>query len=245
MTVSIGRTVIGWAVAAVLLATAGGLVGAFIAQRPDSEMLALQLRSERAARSQSFNEWEAQLQAAQRSTEHVQGDLVVERSARAELERNLVATQAELDRARDQLAFYEQLLPPGPQGSVALRAVDLQLQAGALRYRVLLMRSGKPGERFSGLLEFVAIGQQDGQEVTHILKPLLTAGQSPNGATVTGAQGTAGGGTDPAADALRLGFEQFQRSQGLLALPAGFAPQSVTVRVVEGSIVLASRRVDL
>ncbi len=236
MTVSVGRTVIGWVAAGALLATAGGLVGAFIAQRPDSEMLALQLRSERAARSQLVADWDAQLQAAQRRNEQVQGDLAVERAARAELERSLATMQAEIDRARDQLAFYEQLLPPGPQGSVALRAVDIQVQADALRYRVLLMRSGKPGERFFGALEFVASGQQDGNEVTHVLKPLLTTPQ-PGGAP--------GAGTDSVADALRLEFEQFQRSQGLLALPAGFSPRSVTVRVVEGGIVLASRRVDL
>jgi hypothetical protein len=38
---------------------------------------------------------------------------------------------------------------------------------------------------------------------------------------------------------------QFQRGQGLLALPPGFAPQSVTVRVLEGDIVLASKVVAL
>ena len=45
--------------------------------------------------------------------------------------------------------------------------------------------------------------------------------------------------------ALRLDFAQFQRGQGLLAIPPGFAPKSVTVRVLEGDIVLASRVVAL
>jgi hypothetical protein len=45
--------------------------------------------------------------------------------------------------------------------------------------------------------------------------------------------------------ALRLDFAQFQRGQGFLALPPKFAPKSVTVRVLEGDIVLASRVVAL
>jgi hypothetical protein len=44
---------------------------------------------------------------------------------------------------------------------------------------------------------------------------------------------------------LRLDFAQFQRGQGFLALPPRFTPRSVTVRVLDGDIVLASRVVAL
>ena len=51
--------------------------------------------------------------------------------------------------------------------------------------------------------------------------------------------------TEAQSAALRLDFAQFQRGQGFLALPPRFAPKSVTVRVLEGDIVLASRVVAL
>lgn len=243
MNVSIRVTLIGWFAAAVLLLGAGVLLGAFIAQRPDSDSAAMQLRSDRVAHAQVRSDFDLQLQSAQSRIDQVQSELVLERAARAELVKNLSASQKDLGELKDQLAFYEQLLPPGPQGSINLRAVDIVLQDRTLFYRVLLMRSGKPGERFNGKLQFIATGLTHGKEHTYSLSPLQTgvAGNA-SGQPSTGAM-SAGG--DAMADVLKLSFEQFQRSQGLLALPEDFEPKSVTVQVLDGDIVLASRRVDL
>ena len=243
MNVSIRVTLIGWFAAAVLLLGAGVLLGAFIAQRPDSDSAAMQLRSDRVAHAQVRSDFDLQLQSAQSRIDQVQSELVLERAARAELVKNLSASQKDLGELKDQLAFYEQLLPPGPQGSINLRAVDIVLQDRTLSYRVLLMRSGKPGERFNGKLQFIATGLTHGKEHTYSLSPLQTgvAGNA-SGQPSTGAM-SAGG--DAMADVLKLSFEQFQRSQGLRALPEDFEPKSVTVQVLDGDIVLASRRVDL
>ncbi len=239
---SVRGTLIGWFAAALLLVGVGALVGAFIAQRPGAESAALQLRSDRVAQSLARSEFEAQLQAAQSRIEQAQSEVVIERAARAELEKTLSDSQRDLGRLRDHIAFYEQLLPPGPQGAIDLRAVDIALQGRALSYRVLLMRSGKPGERFNGRLEFVALGRQKNKEVTLILSalqstsPTLVAGKDAQEKIVS---------PDASTELFKLDFEQFQRVQGMLAVPAGFEPQSVTVRVLDGDIVLASRRVDL
>ena len=158
MAVSVRRTLIAWFGAALLLVGVGALVGAFIAQRPGAESAALQLRSDRVAQSIVRSEFDMQLQLAQSRIDQAQNEVVIERAARAELEKNLAATQADLGRLKDHLAFYEQLLPPGPQGAIDLRAVDISLQGRELTYRVLLMRSGKPGEHFNGRLEFEAEG---------------------------------------------------------------------------------------
>lgn len=243
MSYSPRRTILAWVTGAVVLVGAGAFVGAYIAGRPSGEALALQIRSERAAHAQAVSDWEAQLQAAVRRAEQLQGELGVERAARIELERTLQKAEQDLGQMRDKLAFYEQLLPPGPQGSIDVRAFDVQRQPGALSFRVLLMRSGKPGERFSGSLQFVATGQHNGQPETLVLKPLQAQGKAggPAGASAGEAAVTA----DQAPDVLKLEFDQFQRSQGLLALPDGFSPQALTVRVVEGDIILATRRVDL
>lgn len=239
------RTIVAWVIGAVVLAGAGALVGAYIAGRPGSEVLALQINSERAAHKQAMAEWDAQLQTAFRRAEQASGELGVERAVRIELERNLRKAEQDLGQMRDKLAFYEQLLPPGPQGSIDVRAFDIQRQSGALGYRVLLMRSGKPGERFSGSLQFVAAGKRDGQSETLVLKPLQAQAATAPISGTPSAEGVATAVTDQAPDVLKLEFDQFQRSQGLLAVPEGFVPETVTVRVVEGDIILASRRVDL
>ncbi len=221
-------------------------MGAFIAQRPGAESAALQLRSDRMAQSVARGEFELQLQAAQSRIEQAQGEVLIERAARAELEKNLSISQTDLGKLKDQLAFYEQLLPPGPQGSIDLRAVDITVQGHALSYRVLLMRSGKPGERFNGRLEFIASGRENNKDATYVLSPLqsglLTNVPKPGSVQAQPVQSVV---KDAFADLLKLDFEQFQRSQGMLALPAGFEARTVTVRVLEGDIVLASRRVDL
>lgn len=243
MSATMRSTLIAWVAAAALLVGAGALMGGFIAQRPGAESAALELRSDRVAQVLVRSEFDTQLLSAQSRLEASQSEVAMERAARAELEKNLSATQIELGRLKDRMAFYEQLLPPGPQGSIALRAVDLELKEHALSYRVLLMRSGKSGERFTGMLQFVAKGLEAGKEVTYTLKP-LQARPADTAASLTEAMLTDSQ-SDRAAEILRLEFEQFQRSQGLLALPDGFDPKSVTVEVLEGGIVLVSRRVDL
>ena len=235
-------SLIGWFAAALLLVGVGALVGGFIAQRPGADAAAMQLRSDRVAQSLVRSQFEMQLQAAQSRIDQVQSEIMIERTTRTELEKKLSDSQRDLGRLKDNLAFYEQLLPPGPQGAIDLRAVDIALQGQALSYRVLLMRSGKPGERFSGRLEFIARGRQQNEEVTHVLSPL----QAASAQSVAGQESQVKSSvSESPSEWLKLDFEQFQRVQGMLAIPAGFEPQSITIRVLDGDIVLASRRVDL
>ena len=239
---SVRGTLIGWFVAALLLDGVGALVGAFIAQRPGAHAVAMQLRSDRVAQSLARGEFETQLQAAQLRIDQAQSEIAIERATRTELEKKLSDSQRELGRLKDNIAFYEQLFPPGPQGVIALRAIDIVLQGQALSYRVLLMRSGKPNERFSGRLKFVAHGRQKNEEVQYRLLPL----QSASSCAVAGQDAQGNSSLDESsAGLLKLDFDQFQRVQGMLALPLEFEPQSITVSVLEGDIVLASRRVDL
>ncbi|MEO6959746.1 MAG: DUF6776 family protein [Burkholderiaceae bacterium] len=119
-------------------------------------------------------------------------------------------------RAHDQLAFFEQLLPADPDGAVSIRAFELEQRGAALHYRVLLTRNASDGAAFDGLLRFSAKGVQDGKTVRLMLEP----GQA-------------------------LGFDQFRRSTGLLGLPSGFVPQSVTLDVLRAGKVYASRTVAL
>ncbi len=237
---SAGRTFFFWSVGALLLIVAGAAAGIFFTQRPSAEDVALHLRTERLAQAAIRGDFEAQIRDGQARSEQLRSELTIERSARAELEKNLKQLQLELGRTKDHLAFYEQLLPPGPQGSIAMRAVELERNGVNLNYRVLLMRSGKPGERVSARLQFVASGVLAGKEVEVKLLPLQAV---PDQNVASASLGS--GAAIEVADSLKLSFEQFQRSQGVLAVPADMKVKFVTVQVLDGDIVLASRRVDL
>ncbi len=237
---SAGRTFVFWSGGALLLIAAGAAAGIFFTQRPSAEVVALHLRTERLAQATIRSELETQIRDAQIRNEHLRNELTIERSARAELEKNLAQLQVELGRSKDHLAFYEQLLPPGPQGSIALRAVELERNGTNLNYRVLLMRSGKPGERVNARLQFVAAGMLGDKETELSLLP-RQAVPDPNAVST----GAIPGVTPELTGSLKLSFEQFQRSQGVLAVPSDMKVKFVTVQVLDGDIVLASRRVDL
>lgn len=235
------KTFVFWVLGALALIAAGMFAGVFLTQHSGPSSLEMRLRTQQAAQAQMRTELEAQLTEAQARTQQVRNELTIEQAARAELEKSLAAIQEELGRTKDHLAFYEQLLPPGPNGAIALRAVELEKQSKALAFRVLLMRSGKPTERFTGRLQFVATGKKDGKEVTEVLQPLQSIAKD---ATANSPLNTLGAATSDQ-DSLKLSFDQFQRSQGVLALPEGFEPSAVVVNVLNGDIVLASRKVDL
>jgi len=259
----------------VLLLVLGGLLVACVMQGPSTGAQRLQLRTERAALEQERSELEAERTQTSSQFNQAQRALLTERAMRVELEKILANVQLELGRTQDQLAFFEDLLPPGPQGALDIRAVDVRQHAEGLHYRVLLMRSGKAVKHFVGALQFVAKGycrgDVDTSEQTVILQPLLGApaqavqqglveqsqlalaqqAASQRGETQRAqlqqaqAQRPEVQQTEAQQAALRLNFAQFKRGQGLLAIPPGFAPTSVTVRVLEGDIVLASKVVAL
>lgn len=154
--------------------------------------------------------------AARATLDAAYGQLAIERSTRRGLETALQQAQIELGRARDQLAFFEHLLPADPGADVSIRAFELEKQGSALQYRILLTRNASDGASFEGRLRFSAKGLQDGK-VVHIT---LESGKA-------------------------LDFNQFRRSIGLLKLPTGFVPQSVTVDILRAGKVRASHTVAL
>jgi hypothetical protein len=244
-----------WVLGGMLMVVLSGLWVAYLTQGPVIGAQQLRLRTERAALLQERFELEAERSQAESHFNQTQRALVTERAQRLELEKILANVQTELGRTQDQLAFFEDLLPPGPQGGLDIRAVDVVPHAEGLHYRVLLMRSGKATKPFVGALQFVAKGhcREAGLITvqTIILQPLL-AGPVPQNEVALGTQSEyaktpslAPQQTEDQQAVLRLEFVQFQRGQGLLALPPGFDPQSVTVRVLGGDIVLASRVVAL
>lgn len=208
-----------------------------VVQAPSVVITAEQIAAQDAAVRQS--QAESRFLRAQLDT--ADGEIAVERAARKELEVQLASSQDELGRVRDRLAFFEQLLPPGPEGVVEIRGAEVVRDGQGLKYRVLLMRSGRNGGApFDGALRFQAVGLLKGDTVSVDLAPMQFTSADLSDEKAASKDDAAAEGSS-----LALKFDQYQRSEGVLALPEGFVPDTVTVSVLEGTTVRASRTIKL
>ncbi|AZG10451.1 hypothetical protein EGT29_22680 [Pigmentiphaga sp. H8] len=164
--------------------------------------------------------------------------LEIERAAKDQFAADLRAAQKEMGDMRNDLAFFDQLIPMDPrQAQVNIRSAELERQGELLRYRVLLMRGGRPSGEFSGRLQFSASGVRAGTSTTIDLHPFSVPTEALAGEVAPV--------VPPATDPLAVRFRQYQRAEGSLAVPAGFVVRSVTVRVVEGGVVRSQSTVNL
>ena len=220
----------------VMVALCVGAVAGYGYARHEHHTQRLESANQQAALRSALAARDTEALALRGQLDGIAGELAMERGARDEMQRELGKVQSELGEARDQLAFYEQLVPTGPQGQVDVSGAELERAGQALRYRVLLTRNSRSDAYFDGRLQFEASGVLDGKPATLSLEPMRV---EPDGALDTNKAEQDDRGL------LSLRFARFQRSQGLLALPPGFDPKSVVVRVLEGDAVRASRKVDL
>ncbi|MFT0851424.1 DUF6776 family protein [Achromobacter sp. F4_2707] len=234
-----GRFAMGRRLALIIAMLVGAVVGGaivfFMFERPALE--AAQARAQ--AYEQDLAAARGKLLEANSMVAALEGRLLVEESTRRGLESVVGTLQEDLGKAQNSLAFYEQLIPPGPQGAVTIRALDFERAGPHLKYRALLMRSGSNDTPFEGSLQFVASGIAAGEEVSVPLS-IATApstGDEPDSA----AQESDAAAQEP----LKLEFSDFQRSSGLLTVPAGLDLKSVTLNVLEGNVLRTSRSVDL
>lgn len=162
----------------------------------------------------------------------LRGELAVAEAAKTHLAQQLSDAQDKAAQLRENLAFFEQLLPDsGNSSEVSIRAVEFTPEGRLLRYRLLVMRSSRPDRDFTGTLRFTATGEQNGESATIDLEPVPTAPISSGANPTPPVAGTA--------SAASLNFRHYQRVSGYLALPADFTPQTITVRVLEGKTVRA------
>ncbi|MCK9506998.1 MAG: hypothetical protein M0Q54_01030 [Pigmentiphaga sp.] len=173
----------------------------------------------------SFRQENEQLRKHLMATE---SRLILERAAKDSLEEEMRSAQRELGDLRDNLTFFEQLIPTDPRlAQLSIRSAEMDQQDNFLQYRMLLMRTGRASGEFRGRLQFSAAGEQDGKPVTVELLPLAAS---------TDMMG---------AGQLELRFRQYQRTEGTLWVPAGLEVKRVTVRVLEGKVLRAQTVVNL
>ena len=119
---------------------------------------------------------------------------------------------------RDDLGFFEKLIPMSGVEGIAVRGLQAEVgDDNRLKWRVLLIQPQKTAAKFQGSLEFKVAGLLNG-------KPWQL----------------------PAAEQeVDVAFTQFGRFQGFLELPPQVVVKTVSVRVMEGSRQRATESVKL
>jgi hypothetical protein len=153
--------------------------------------------------------------------------LTMERSVQTQLAAQVKALEAENTRLKEDLAFFESLLPSSTNGQgVTIRQAKFEvIGANQLKYRLLLMQGGKGAGDFVGSLQFVVTLLRDGKAFM-INFPERNLAESEK-------------------EKFTLRFKQYQRMEGILTLPDGVAAKSVQVRVLEKGQLKAQQSASL
>lgn len=154
-----------------------------------------------------------------------ESQLTIERTAKTQLAAQVKGLEAENTKLKEDLAFFESLLPTdtGTQ-EVAIRRLTIDaVGTNQLRYRMLLMQGGRGKTDFSGQLELV-----------------LTTTQAGRNAVVTYPRVN-----DTDRTKFKLQFRHYQRIEGILTLPDGASARSLQARVLEKGQVRAQVSANL
>jgi len=134
--------------------------------------------------------------------------LTAEKAAQEKLMARISQLEAENGSLRDDLGFFEKLLPSAGNEGIAIRGLQAEmLGTGQIKWQVLVIQPVKNAAAFSGKLEMVFVGTQAGKPWT---------------------MGLPGG---PQA----LEFKQYRRIDGVLDLPPQTVVKNITARVLDGS----------
>jgi hypothetical protein len=144
--------------------------------------------------------------------------MTVERAAQERLVSQIRTLEAQNRTLREDLGFFEKLIPASGTEAVAIRGLHAEVLAGTqLKWQVLVLQPVKNAPEFRGKLELSFSGTLDG-------KPWLM--QLPGGPQT-------------------LQFRQYRRLEGMVDLPADAVVKNVSARVVEGSVNRAVQSVSL
>lgn len=144
--------------------------------------------------------------------------ITAEKAAQERLARQIKALEAENRALRDDLGFFEKLIPASGAEGVAIRGLQAEVLAGTqLKWQVLVLQPVKNAPEFRGKLELNVSGTIEG-------KPWMMA---------------LPGGPMP------LQFRQYRRMEGMIDLPPQAVVKNVSAKVVEGAVSRAVQSVAL
>lgn len=144
--------------------------------------------------------------------------LTTERAAQERLVAQVRQLEVENRRLRDDLGFFERLMPASGGEPVAIRGLQAEVLAGSqMRWQVLLMQSTRNAPEFRGQLQLSLAGTLDGKPWSMDLP---------------------GGARD-------LRFRQYGRLEGMVDLPSQAVVKNVSAKVVEGTATRAVQSIKL
>ena len=153
-----------------------------------------------------------------------ESQLNIERSAQKVLAEQVKILAAENAKLKEDLVFFESLLPADTGKGITIRRLHVELIApNQLRYRLLVMQDAKSGRDFVGDLQFA-----------------VTVVQEDKSAMIVFPQGNAG-----EANKLKLSFRHYQRVEGVLSLPDGVSATAIQARVLEKGQIRAQQSANL
>ena len=125
---------------------------------------------------------------------------------------------AESQSLRDDLGFFQKLLPVSGSGGISIRGLQAEVLADSrLKWQVLVFQAVKNPTEFSGKLELTFSGLQNGRPWSMALPEAET----------------------------NLQFKQYRRLAGVLELPADVVLKKVAAQILDGVVVRATQTVNL
>ena len=138
--------------------------------------------------------------------------LQIERTALTQLGKQVKALEEENARLKEDLAFFENLIPGEHRDNTLLInrfRVDPGALPGEFRYRLLLLQGGRRDKPFQGNLQLLVTLQEGGKDV------IITLPE------------------EGAAPAYKISFKYFQRVEGTFRVAPGAQVKMVRVRIFE------------
>ena len=189
---------------------------------PEPPTLTISYRGDQIDTNNGLREWEAEISQpiwlwGQRdraqSVANTAGSLLTsEKAAQEQLVTQIKRLEAENRELRDNLGFFEKLLPTAATDGVVIRGLQAELLAGSqLKWQVLIMQPAARATEFTGRLEITVDGLQNGKPWTTLLPGGLQA----------------------------LQLRQYRRLEGLIDVPAQTVVKTVTAKVFEGNNIRA------
>jgi hypothetical protein len=144
--------------------------------------------------------------------------LTTEKVAQERLATQIKQLEADNQGLRDDLGFFETLIPASGANSIAIRGLQAELRDGhEIKWQVMVMQSLKNAPEFSGRLELTFVGAQNGKPWT----------------------------ASSAASTQDFKLKQYGRLKGNFELPPHTVVNAITAKVLEGSATKALQSIKL
>lgn len=176
----------------------------------------LQLRAQVSQLQSALDKTKDERDRAQ-SIANTAGTLVtVEKTAHEKVLQQIKQLEAENRTLRDDLGFFERLIPTSSTDALAIRGLQAELQSeGGLKWQVMVIQANKNAVEFNGKIEITFTGQMQGKPWSVTL----------------------------ARQALKV--KQYGRLEGLFEIPAQVVVKGISARLLDGVTIRATQSIKL